>query len=138
MRGNLLDLLRVLWAIKFFAKDIHYTASGNEFYSDHLFADEIANGIEDLIDSINENLYLGYQQTAPTSKEVLERVLSELPEVSFDSNRNWKLMYDLIKKGLQVIESIEADYDMPELNSLMDTIADNLQKSCGLIWRRIV
>lgn len=137
MNSNLLDLLCVLWCIKFFAKDIHYSVSGNDFYSDHLFADEVSNGLDDLIDSINENLYLGYKQTAPTSKEVLEVVMDELPEVSFDSDRNWKMMYDLIEHGLQVIDAIEDAYDMPELNSLLDNIADNLQKSRGLIWRRI-
>lgn len=138
MNSNLLDLLRILWCIKFFAKDIHYSSKGENFYSDHLFADEVADGLDDLIDSVNENLYLGYQQEPPTSREVLEVVMDELPHVSDDSKQNWKMMFDLIDHGLQVIESIEADYDMPELNSLMDTIADNLQKSRGLIWRRIV
>ena len=138
MNSNLLDLLRILWCIKFFAKDIHYTSKGENFYSDHIFADEVANGLDDLIDSVNENLYLGYQQEPPTSREILEVVMDELPHVSDDSKQNWKMMFDLIEHGLQVIDAIEDAYDMPELNSLLDNIADNLQKSRGLIWRRIV
>ena len=135
--NNLLDLLRILYCIRFFAKDIHYTAKGESFWSDHIFADEIFDGIDDLIDQINENLYLGFNEEAPTSKEVLISVLDEIPQPTSDVKEDWRILYSLIEKGLTIIDSIEDEHDLPQLNALLDTIANELQKKKGLIWRRI-
>ena len=47
-------ILYHLIAIQRQAKEIHYRAKGFEFYSDHLLADRIYDGIEDLIDEISK------------------------------------------------------------------------------------
>lgn len=135
--NNLLDLLKLLYCVRFFAKDIHYSAKGDNFWSDHIFADEIFDGLDDLIDQVNENLYLGFNETAPTSKEVLEVVITELPDVSDNIKQDFVFLYDLIEKCLSVIDIIEDEYELPQLNALLDTIADAMQKRKGLIWRRI-
>ena len=44
-------LIAYLFAIQAFAKDIHYSASGEAFYSKHLLADEIYKGIDEQIDA---------------------------------------------------------------------------------------
>ena len=93
--------------------------------------------MDDLIDQVNENLYLGFNETAPTSKDVLEVVIKELPDVSDDIKQDFVFLYDLIEKCLSVIEIIEDEYELPQLNALLDTIADAMQKRKGLIWRRI-
>lgn len=133
---QLFELLKTLYLIRFYAKDIHYSAKGDSFYGDHLLADRVFDDLDNIIDDINENLYLGFEHNAPTSKEVLKAVEQALPPVPTDIHQAWKNLYALITDGLNIIEAIEADYDMPPLNSLLDTTADLLQKKRGLVWRR--
>ena len=129
-------LLVILYSIRFYAKDIHYEAKGSNFWSDHLFADEIFDGIDDFIDQINENLFLGYGHPAPHSKDVVALVYDALPPVSTDNTQNWKNIYNLVINAQDLIASIKDEWDEPALSSLLDGIADALQKKRGLIWRR--
>lgn len=136
--NKLFDLLKLLYCIRFFAKDIHYTAKGDSFYSDHLLADRIIDGLDDFIDDINENLYLGFEEKAPTSAEVLLGVVDSLLVAKDDIKKNWETLYNYIKETEELIYKIEEEYDIPQINSLLDNIADDLQKKKGLIWRRIL
>lgn len=129
-------LLVILYSIRFYAKDLHYTARGSDFWSDHLFADEIFDGIDDFIDQINENLYLGYEHPAPHSKDVVALIYDALPPVSTDMTQGWKNLYALIVEGLARISAIKDEFDDAALNALLDSIADSLQKKKGLVWRR--
>jgi len=133
---QLIELLKTLYLIRFYAKDIHYNAKGPDFWSDHEFADEIYKDIDDYIDDINEVLFLGYEKIPPTSKEVLQVVVQELPPVSTDTTQCWKNLYGLVGNALDIIEGIEAEWDMPALNSVLDNVSNDLQKKRGLIWRR--
>ena len=133
---NLFDLLKCLYAIRFFAKDIHYKAKGENFWPDHIFADEIFDGIDDLIDQVNENLYLGFNQEAPASKEILKDLIDFIPDITDDMRGNWERLAFKIDECISTIKTIEDEYDLPQLNALLDTIANDMQKRKGLIWRR--
>ena len=135
--NKLFNLLKSLYCIRFFAKDIHYAAKGTEFFSDHLLADRVADGLDNFIDDINENLYLGFEEKAPTSAEVLLGVVDSLFVAKDDIKKNWETLYNYIKETEELIYKIEEEYDIPQVNSLLDSIADDLQKKKGLIWRRI-
>ena len=136
--NNLFDLLKLLYCIKFFAKDIHYMVKGDLFYSDHLLADRIIDGLDDFIDDINENLYLGFEEEAPTSKQVIAGVAKDLMLVQDDIKVNWKRLYSYLEEAEELIYKIEEEYKFPQISSLLDNIADDLQKKKGLIWRRIL
>ena len=136
--NNLFDLLKVLYCIKFFAKDIHYAAKGDLFYSDHLLADRVIDGIDDFIDDINENLYLGFEEEAPISKQVIAGVAEDLLLVQDDIKVNWKRLYAYLEEAEELIYKIEEEYKFPQISSLLDNIANDLQKKKGLIWRRIL
>ena len=129
-------LLVILYSIRFYAKDIHYNAKGASFWSDHLMADEIFDGIDDFIDQINENLFLGTENPSPHSKDVVALVYDALPPVATDITQCWKNLYGLIVEGLARITSIKEEFDDAALNALIDSIADDLAKKKGLIWRR--
>ena len=133
---QLFDLLKYIYAIRFYSKDIHYNAKGESFWSDHLFADEVFNGIDDFIDQINENLYLGYENKAPRSKDILEAVVGSIPPLPTDITQCWKNLSNLIVNAIQLINDIENEYSDAPISSLLDSIADDLQKKRGLIWRR--
>ena len=136
--NKLFDLLKLLYCIRFFAKDIHYTAKGENFYGEHLFADRIFDGIDGFIDDINENLYLGFEEEAPKSKNVMGAVFDALPDSGSDIHEDWVLLYDMITQALELIYKIEEEYQVPQINAVLDGIADDLQKKKGLIWRRIL
>lgn len=136
--NKLFNLLKSLYCIRFFAKDIHYAAKGTEFFSDHLLADRVVDGLDNFIDDINENLYLGFEEKAPTSAEVLLGVVDSLFVAKDDIKKNWETLYNYIKETEELIYKIEEEYDIPQVNSLLDSIADDLQKKKGLIWRRIL
>ena len=136
--NKLFDLLKSLYCIRFFAKDIHYAAKGTEFFSDHLLADRVVDGLDNFIDDINENLYLGFEEKAPTSAEVLLGVVDSLLVAKDDIKKNWETLYNYIKETEELIYKTEEEYDIPQINSLLDNIADDLQKKKGLIWRRIL
>lgn len=57
------DLILNLEAIKAICKDLHYGASGNQFYALHLLADRIADPIPAFIDSIKEVCFSEMSQT---------------------------------------------------------------------------
>lgn len=130
------DLICILYGIKFYSKDIHYSCSGSNFYGDHLLADEICDGIDDLIDQINEKMFLGFEHPAPSSKEIVDLLPLYIPPVSTDVRTMWQNLYSLLQKGIDHINAIEEDYSDAPMNALMDNIADNLQGKKGLLWRR--
>jgi len=134
---DLFNLLKVIYAIRFYTKDIHYKAIGENFWADHLMADRIYDGLDDFIDDINENLYMGFEEDTPYSKDVLEAVIKSIPELDDDMNRNWESLYGMIVAALEIINNIEKEYEMPQINSLLDSLVNDLQKKKGLIWRRI-
>ena len=134
---DLFNLLKVIYAIRFYTKDIHYKSVGDNFWADHLMSDRIYDGLDDFIDDINENLYLGFEEETPYSKDILESVVKSIPELDDDMVINWKRLYGMIITALEIINNIEKEYEMPQINSLLDSLVNDLQKKKGLIWRRI-
>lgn len=134
---DLFNLLKVIYAIRFYTKDIHYKSVGDNFWADHLMSDRIYDGLDDFIDDINENLYLGFEEETPYSKDILESVVRSIPELDDDMVVNWKRLYGMIITALEIINNIEKEYEMPQINSLLDGLVNDLQKKKGLIWRRI-
>ena len=71
------DLLCNLQAISNFAYDIHYTAKGRNFYSDHLFSERLAD--VDVMDDFIETFYLGESEDAPDSSKISAKVAEITP-----------------------------------------------------------
>lgn len=126
----MLDILARLTAIKHYAKDIHYTAKGESFYSIHLLMDRVVDGLDDFIDSINEVYYMGAGDNPPSSKEVL-RVAQAVIPVLTDTRENLERLVGLIKSALSELDDIK-DTDRAD-NSLLDSIAQDLKLKRGLV-----
>lgn len=129
-------LLAMLYAIKFFSKDLHYLASGDNFYSDHKFCDEIADGLDEFIDQINEKMYLGNEHDALYSKEIVSKSMGFIPPKPTNMTLGWQNLYFLLRDTIELINTLEDEYPSAQLNALLDNIADDLQGKKGLIWRR--
>ena len=128
-----------LIAIKSAAKGIHYRTYGEKFWGDHLLADKIADGLDDFVDEIFENWYLGKQMDAPQQKVVMSGASGLIPLVSDDIVRSFGLLDELIINclaELQMMEEANEDLSLGD-KDLMGRISSDLQKKHGFIWRRI-
>ena len=123
-------LIAYLFAIQAFAKDIHYSASSEAFYSKHLLADEIYKGIDEQIDALIETCILPYE----TPKAITEYWEIAREEVGRKAESFERLKY-IIEKALQHIEIIAAATSGER--SLLDSIAQDLQRKLGLITRQV-
>ena len=126
----MLDILARLTAIKHYAKDIHYTAKGESFYSIHLLMDRVVSGLDDFIDSINEVCYMGAGDNPPSSKEVLRLAQATIPVLT-NTRENLERLVGIIKATLSELDDIK-DTDRAD-NSLLDSIAQDLKLKRGLI-----
>lgn len=120
-------LICLLMAIQGKAKDIHYNCSGNDFYGKHLFADRIADGIDDFIDQIKETCILGHGEK-PLQATVY------LVEASKWLNGLGDEFSDVLHLIVECLSHIERMHNIARGDSkLLDDIANKLQNDKGLI-----
>ena len=120
------ELIIYLMAIEGKAKDIHYTCSGADFYGKHLFADRIADGIDDFIDQIKETCLLGHGEKPLFASEYYAMAGNMV-----DKNNTFQSMLDLILDTLAHIETMK---NISKGDSkLLDDIAGKLQNDKGLL-----
>lgn len=127
------ELLCRLTAIEYYLKTIHYRSKGENFWSDHIFADKLIDDISGFKDTINEVCFLGEGLDAPLAADILKGTLAYLPEEMTEDM--FTKLSDLYCDTLEHIEDI-GDCSSGE-KSLLDSIAQALQLGYGLILRRI-
>lgn len=127
------ELLCQLKAISSYAYDIHYSAEGKNFYSDHIFSERLAD--IDVEDDYIETMYLGESEDAPSSVEINEQVASMTPEVTPDTQTNFKALRDMIVSALMMIQNY--DYKTKAEEDLLGSVAHILQRHNGLLFRQL-
>ena len=132
---NINNIIVLLVAIQNFAKDIHYNAKGDAFYSKHLLCDRIQENISDYIDSIKEVCFLPADKEPLTSKYYLKQASELIPDIQNDDKNDFIALSLIIMGALREIESLK-DLSKGEDN-LFGAIAENLQVSYGLIKRQV-
>lgn len=130
----MLDILARLTAIQQYAKDIHYTAKGDQFYAVHLLADRVADGLDDFSDSIKETHYLGGGELPPQSKEILRLAIAYIPVLT-DTRENLTRLGSLISSTLDALGDTMGNGRADA--SLLDNIAQDLKLKLGLINRQV-
>ena len=133
------QIISYLIAIRSLAKGIHYKVMGSSFWGNHLLADRIVEDLDDFVDEIFENYYLGKSEEAPQQKEIMAEVTAIVPLVDDDIELDFKELDDLIVgclTELQMIEENNQDLTLGD-KDLMGRISSDLQKKHGFIWRRI-
>lgn len=131
---NINKLICYLLVIANFAKDIHYSCKGEAFYSKHLLADRIQEGLYDFIDSIKEICLLGNDILPLPSGEYLAMTMNLLPLVETDGKKNFQNMQKLLIDCLVLMQEMLQDKDTPRAEvSLIDGIAQDLQQKLGLV-----
>ena len=134
--GKINEIIIYLMAVANFAKDIHYNCKGDSFYSKHLLADRVEENIYDFIDDIKEIFFLAANIDTLPSKEYLNQAAGIIPDITGDDKEDFKALGELITKTLKLIEN--TDNTTTGESNLLGNIAENLQKSLGLITRQIV
>lgn len=130
----MLDILARLTAIQQYAKDIHYTAKGDQFYAVHLLADRVADGLDEFSDSIKETHYLGGGELPPQSKEILRLAIAYIPVIT-DTRENLNRLGSLISSTLDALGETMGNGRADA--SLLDNIAQDLKLKLGLINRQV-
>jgi hypothetical protein len=130
-------LIAYLFAIQACSKDIHYSVSKEAFYSKHLLADEIYKGIDEQVDALIETCILPYDIPYPMQKYWRDVATFYKPDVFM----GFLVLEDLIKSALSFIEKIDHIIYGQEITkgeqSLIDSIAQDLQRKLGLITRQV-
>lgn len=126
------DLLCLIEAISNFAYDIHYTAKGRNFYSDHLFSERLAD--IDVKDDFIETFYLGESEDAPDSAKISAKVSEITPKPSQDTQADFKKLRKMIVKALMAIENYHGTKGEEDL---LGSLAHILQRHNGLLFREL-
>jgi hypothetical protein len=131
------EIVCLVQAMSNYASDIHYTAKGKLFYPNHLFAERLGDNDEtyDFKDEIFETVYMGRGKEPPLSEEVTKRVAQLTPEVSKDTQANFKKLRELIVQALLKIEGL-SDLSVGE-QDVFGRLASWLQRNNGLLWNQL-
>lgn len=135
--GKVFEIVALIETMSNYAYDIHYTTHGKRFYPNHLFSERIGDVEEtyDFKDEIYETVWLGRGQEAPLSEDLTKRVAELTPEVSDDTQINFKRLRELIISALVEIE------DLRELTvgeqDIFGRLASWLQRNNGLLWKQL-
>lgn len=129
------DTIIRLTVIKNLAKDIHYQSHGEAFYGIHILMDRVADGLDQYIDDIKENLFLGRRILPPSSKEIFRVAEAMLPELSTDNLEMVRVLRDFISGTLENIYELVTNTTelMNGDISLLDDISKDLRKKLGLL-----
>ena len=132
------EIICLLIAICRTAKGIHYKTFGDKFYSDHLMCDRICDGLDDFVDEIFENYYLGREDEAPQQKDVVAQALDVIPMLDEDIEKDFEMLDGLIVACLSAVQLASGKEEKTVGDSdLLGRIGSDLQKKHGFIWRRI-
>lgn len=123
-------LIVQLMVIREFCKDIHYNVSGLSAISLHKYADEVQENISEYIDSIKEICLLGMGQRPLTSKEYMQEAINNMFEVPVSDKEKFEVLQDILQDTINLIQDMQLN---KAEDNLLSTIAEDLQKSVGLI-----
>ena len=126
------ELLCLLEAISNYAYDIHYSAKGKFFFSDHLLSERLAD--VDVADDFIETLFLGESEDAPESADIARKVADLTPEVGKNTQANFKKLRNMIVKALMEIENYKGTKGAEDL---LGSVAHILQRHNGLLYRQL-
>lgn len=131
-------VLMILMAIQRAAKGIHYHTGGAQFFSDHLLADRIYEDLDDLIDEIQENYFLGKEEDAPAQKDLLKGAAELVPDETEDMKLAFTALDQLLLDGINTLQTTsELSALTAGDNDLIGRICSDLQKKHGFVWRRL-
>ena len=122
-------------AIRNYSKDIHYNSKGAAFYSKHLLADLVLDGLDEKIDDIKENVFLGSGVEPLPSGRYLMAAAALVPPISNDDKLNFIMLKGLVNRVRGLIKDIEAP--SRGAGSLLDSIGEHLDKMAGLLYLQV-
>ena len=135
---NMEQLLCLLIVIQRVAKEIHYRAFGENFWSDHLLADKVFDGLEDFMDEIQENYFMCEEEANPYQKRIYTYASSMMPE-SWGSVKELFEILDgfVLQTILQATELSKASDITAADSDLLGRICGDLQQKHGFLAKRL-
>lgn len=131
-------VLVYLIAIASCSKNIHYHSCGASSWQDHLLADCIFDGLQDLMDEINENYFMGKEESTPQQSKLLEDASELVPEAIDDMTVAFAQLDKMVISCIDELETVSALESITVGdNDLIGRICSDLQKKHGFLWRRL-
>jgi DNA-binding ferritin-like protein len=128
-------LISYLVAICNYSKDIHYNSKGSAFYSKHILADLVLDGLDEKIDDIKENVFLGNGIEPLPSGRYLMAAAALVPPISKEDRLNFIMLKGLVNRVRELIKTMEGP--SRGANSLLDAIGEHLDKMAGLLHLQV-
>lgn len=138
------EIIVGIMCVQALADDLHYRSYGSSFYSNHLLADRVKDGLDKTIDAIKEVYYLGEIKSEPpgtdylmedASKKVAE-VRNTASEEIADSNQTLVLSLllgiELLTKNVEMFKK-ENENLMSGTVALLDGLSQSMLLSFGLL-----
>ena len=122
-------LISYLIALASYAKDFHYYC---ESFGQHLFMDEVEDGLYDYIDQIKENVLLGSSTLPYSSRKYLAAAVQLTPVITENTQANFKALDELLERGIILVSEFEGA--TRGQSALLDDIAGHLDKMTGLTF----
>lgn len=136
-------LLVCLMQIGFYAKDLHYGATGKSFYGIHELAD-LAWKFTRMFDDINEIHYMGELGTIPPSRQLVAFEASKGMEQLNDGEASALTTRQLIERVLGAVENAEEAIVAAKgigcaagTNAILDEISKDCLKVSGLLFQSL-
>ena len=132
------ELLSIIECVEWAAKDLHYRAHDEWFYSLHLLADKMDFGTAE--DDLKEAYFLGYHETLPpTEKEIAELATARMAETPKDNLSLIKALHDMAADGIAFVEQAKREAGLPGgVHAILDGVSQTMLVVKGLAWRSML
>ena len=132
----MLNVIARLVALKNTQKLYHWNIVGANFNSDHPYLDDIAEPLDDFIDSLVEKYFMAVKrEDLPKLFDIFKTESSQYyGEYSNEPNEIFENIKNLIIDLQDIVEETDS---FRGVNSILDEISSHLLKSLGLIKSRL-
>ena len=133
---RLIELVKLLTAVKLFCKDAHYSFYGVNFKPLHEWVDDIAEPIDGFIDEIFENYVVFMGKKVPRSVEINAGASDYVPTALGENDRILASLQAILTMAHNKLNEI--DVKEAGINDLLGRIDTHLMKQIALINMAIV
>lgn len=126
------DIIIRLFAIFGIAKNFHYSASGSDFYGNHLLFDKISENILDFADDIQEDYFLSRNLPA-VNFNIIFKEAAKLVEANSSSPESLR---NFIRDTIYFIDEASKSPELSEGDKTnLGDISSDLSKKLGFLNR---
>ena len=133
------DLIAMIMCVQILADDLHYRSRGTEFYSHHLLADRVKDGLDKQIDAIKESYWLGELRVVPPTTDRLMSAACSFSAAHREGSKGKSLVGVLLGAVNDLVHRIEQvkanENPMSGTTAILDGVSQSMLVALGLLDR---